>query len=37
MKSSQGRSEIGSIIGSKIGGIKKQGVLESTSKLLDPQ
>ena len=37
MKSSQGRSEIGSNIGSKIGGLKKPIGLESTSKLLDPQ
>jgi len=35
LKSSVGHSEIGSNVGSKIGGLRK--VNESTSKLLDPQ
>jgi len=35
LRSSQGRSEIGSNIGSRIGGLKK--TQDSAAKLLDPQ
>lgn len=37
LRSSYGRSELGSNIGSKIGSTKNRGLVESTSKLLDPQ
>ena len=37
MRSSQGRSDVGSNIGSRVGQIKMSKEGDSTAKLLDPQ